>query len=253
MPGISRLRFLLCTALCAAGTLGIASAAPAAAAAPASGWALLASPVGSGALLTIGLFGLLLEMQTMHGIAGVAALAALVLFFASHIATGESGWLAVAIAVIGIFGILWELHVVPGHGAPGIGGVVLLLASIVLAFGLPAVFVAVQTIAVAIVLTIVLFYLTTRFVPQNAWMARLTFAAAQGGDYVTSSDYSMLLGKIGTASSYLRPAGVATVDGARVDVLTHGEFISQGTPIRVTRVEGSRIFVEPIPLPSFKE
>jgi membrane-bound serine protease (ClpP class) len=46
---------------------------------------------------------------------------------------------------------------------------------------------------------------------------------------------------------------VALIDGQRVDVLTRGEFIPEGTPIRVTRVEGARIFVEPISLPSYKE
>jgi membrane-bound serine protease (ClpP class) len=43
----------------------------------------------------------------------------------------------------------------------------------------------------------------------------------------------------------LRPAGVATIGGRRVDVLTEGEFVNAGTPVRVTRVEGARIFVQP--------
>jgi membrane-bound serine protease (ClpP class) len=51
----------------------------------------------------------------------------------------------------------------------------------------------------------------------------------------------------------LRPAGVASIDGRRIDVLTSGEFINAGTPVRVTRVEGARIFVEPFTLPSYKE
>jgi hypothetical protein len=34
------------------------------------------------------------------------------------------------------------------------------------------------------------------------------------------------------------------VDGARIDVLTEGDFIEAGTPIRISRVEGSRIFVK---------
>lgn len=47
----------------------------------------------------------------------------------------------------------------------------------------------------------------------------------------------------GTALSFLRPAGVATFNGVREDVLTEGEFVPAGTPVRVTRVEGARIFV----------
>lgn len=217
---------------------------------------LVTSPFVSGLLLTIGLLGLLLEMQTLHGIAGFIALAALALFFGAHIVAGGSIF-AVVLAVIGLLLILYELHIVPGHGLPGVLGGIALLFSALLAFGpwvgAAAFFVALQTIATAIVLTVLLFWAATRALPENAWIAKLTFAGVQGPDYVTSTDYSSLQGKSGVAGSFLRPAGVAIVDGARVDVLTRGEFIPEGTPIRVTRVEGARVFVEPIALPSYKE
>lgn len=217
---------------------------------------LVTTPFVSGLLLTIGLLGLLLEMQTLHGIAGILAIAALALFFGAHIVVGAATGLVIVLAIIGLLGILYELHVVPGHGIPGILGGVALLASIILAFGpfgAAAFFVALQTVATAIVLTVMLFWMATRALPENAWIAKLTFAGAQGAEYVTSTDYSTLRGKSGVASSYLRPAGVALIDGQRVDVLTRGEFIPEGTPVRVTRVEGARIFVEPIALPSYKE
>jgi membrane-bound serine protease (ClpP class) len=213
----------------------------------------LNTPLVSAVLLTVGLLGLLLEMQTLHGVAGLLGLGALGLFFGSHIAAGASGPLVIILAIIGLAGILWELHVVPGHGAPGVLGGAMLLLSILLAFGTPMIFIAMQTVATAIVVTIILFYLATRIFPENAWIAKLTFAGAQGADYVTSADFTSLAGKSGLAASYLRPAGVALIDGQRVDVLTQGEFIQEGTPVRVTRVEGARIFVEPISLPSYKE
>lgn len=217
---------------------------------------LVATPFVSGLLLTIGLLGLLLEMQTLHGVAGTIAVAALAVFFGSHILLGDANVFVLPLAILGIIGILYELHVVPGHGIPGVLGALALLASVFLAFGpigAAAFFVALQTVATAIVLTVVLFYLATRAVPQNAWMAKLTFAGVQGKEFVTSADSTALQGKTGTASSYLRPAGVALIDGHRVDVLTQGEFIPEGTPVRVTRVEGARIFVEPVALPSYKE
>ncbi|HKU67674.1 MAG TPA: NfeD family protein [Candidatus Baltobacteraceae bacterium] len=210
-------------------------------------------PLVSAVLLTVGLLGLLLEMQTLHGVAGLLGLGALGLFFGAHIADHHAGPLVIILAIIGIAGILWELHVVPGHGAPGVLGGAMLLLSVLLAFGTPMIFVAMQTVASAIVLTVILFYVATRIFPENAWIKKLTFAGAQGADYVTSSDFSSLLGKSGVASTFLRPSGVALIDGQRADVLTRGEFIQEGTPIRVTRVEGSRIFVEPIELPSYKE
>jgi membrane-bound serine protease (ClpP class) len=201
-------------------------------------------PIVSGLLLTIGMLGLLIEMQTLHGIAGVIGVLALALFFGSHIYAGFSNGLVAALALVGLIGILWELHVVPGHGLPAIVGGLALLVAVLLAFGLPFFFVAVETLATAIVLTVIVFSLVVRAVPQNAWAHRLALVAAQGPEYVTSADQRGLLGRSGTAASYLRPAGIAAIDGHRIDVLTEGEFIAQGTPIRVVRVEGARVFVE---------
>jgi membrane-bound serine protease (ClpP class) len=203
-------------------------------------------PIVSSLLLTVGMLGLLIEMQTLHGIAGVVGVGALALFFGTHIYAGFSNGLVAALAVLGLVGILWELHVVPGHGIPGVLGAVALFVAVLLAFGLPFFFVAIEVIATAIVLTVIGFSLTVRAVPQNAWAHRLALAAAQGPDYVTSRDFGDLRGRVGTAASYLRPAGIASIDGRRVDVLTEGEFIAQGTPIRVTRVEGARVFVQPV-------
>jgi membrane-bound serine protease (ClpP class) len=51
------------------------------------------------------------------------------------------------------------------------------------------------------------------------------------------------LGKGGTAATPLRPAGVAYLDGERVDVVSEGAFIEAGQPIDVIRVDGNRIVV----------
>jgi membrane-bound serine protease (ClpP class) len=206
----------------------------------------------SALLLSIGTLGLVVEMQTLHGIAGTIGVLALGLFFGTHIYAGFSNGLVIALAIAGLLGILWELHVVPGHGIPGVLGLLALFAAVFLAFGIPFTFIAIETMSTAIILTVICFALLTRIFPENAWMRRLALAETQGPDYVTSSDFSALLGKTGVAASYLRPAGVAQIDSKRVDVLTEGEFIAAGTPIRVTRVEGARIFVEPVTLPSYK-
>lgn len=203
-------------------------------------------PVVSGLLLTIGMLGLLIEMQTLHGIAGIIGVGALALFFGSHVYAGFSNGFVAVLAVLGLFGILWELHVVPGHALPGILGAAALLVAVLFAFGTPFLFVGLETIATAIVLTVIAFSLTVRAVPQNAWAHRLALVSAQGPEYVTSADFTDLRGKAGTAVTYLRPSGIASIGGRRVDVLTEGEFIAQGTSIRVVRVEGARVFVEPV-------
>jgi membrane-bound serine protease (ClpP class) len=203
------------------------------------------NPEVSGILLSIGFLGLLIELQTLHGIAGAVGAGSLALFFGTHIYAGFSDGLVVALAIVGLLLILFELHVLPGHGIAGSLGAVILIASVLLAFGLPFFVGGIQALAVAIVLTVVAFVLLQRVLPENAFMKRLMFAGTQGADYVASSDFRHLLGADGTAISFLRPAGVASFGETRVDVLTEGEFVPAGTPVRVTRVEGARIFVRP--------
>ncbi|MGB8795939.1 MAG: NfeD family protein, partial [Candidatus Aquilonibacter sp.] len=209
-------------------------------------------PIITSLLLTVAGLGLIVELQTLHGIAGTIGVLALALFFGTHVVAGFTNGLVIGLAVIGLLGILWELHVVPGHGFPGILGGLALLAAVFLAFGIPFTFIAIEAMSTAIILTAICFALLTRIFPQNAWMRRLALVEAQGPDYVASSDHTSLRGMTGVAASFLRPAGVAQIDGKRVDVLTEGEFIAAGTPIRVTRVEGARVFVEPVTLPSYK-
>jgi len=202
-------------------------------------------PQISGILLAIGFLGLMVELQTLHGIAGAIGAGALALFFGTHIYGGFSNGLVLALALVGLLLILFELHVLPGHGIAGTLGALILVASVLLAFGLEFFVGAIQALATAIVLTVVAFVLLQRVMPENAFVKRLMFAGTQGPDYVASLDHRHLLGAGGTAVSFLRPAGVASFGDVRVDVLTEGEFVPAGTPVRVTRVEGARIFVRP--------
>jgi membrane-bound serine protease (ClpP class) len=202
-------------------------------------------PNVSGILLAIGFLGLLIELQTLHGIAGAIGAGALALFFGTHVYAGFSNGFVVALALAGVLLILVELHVLPGHGVAGILGTLMLVGAVLLAFGLPYIAGALQALAIAIVLSAVGFVVLQRAVPENAFVKRLMFAGTQGADYVASADHRALLGASGTAVSFLRPTGVASFGETRVDVLTEGEFVPAGTPVRVTRVEGARIFVRP--------
>ncbi|TAM58857.1 nodulation protein NfeD [bacterium] len=204
---------------------------------------LATDPVISGLLLTIGFLGLLIEMQTLHGIAGFIGIVSLGLFFGAHVLAGFSNELVVVLAVLGIVALLAELHVFPGHGLFGILGILLLAASVVLAFGVAFVGVAIQALSLAIVATAILYVLATRIYPQNAFFRRIIFSGAQGPEYIASADFRGYLGADGVALSDLRPSGVAELKGRRLDVLTEGDYVPAGTPVHVQRVEGGRIFV----------
>jgi len=210
------------------------------------------SPEVSGILLSVGVLGLLIELQTLHGIAGLVGVSSLALFFGTHVYAGFSNGLVIALAIAGAIGIILELHVIPGTGVAGSLGALALAVAVVLAFGTAFFYVAAQAISIAIVLTIVAFFIVVRAFPQNAFARRLGFRGSQGPEYVASEDHRDLVGRSGVATSFLRPAGVADVGGRRVDVLTEGDFVPAGSRIKVSRVEGARIFVRSIVPPEEK-
>lgn len=48
----------------------------------------------------------------------------------------------------------------------------------------------------------------------------------------------------GKAITQLRPAGIALIEGQRIDVVTAGEFIPAGESVEVVKVEGNRVVVQ---------
>jgi membrane-bound ClpP family serine protease len=59
-----------------------------------------------------------------------------------------------------------------------------------------------------------------------------------------AENLKMYMNKEGTAVTDLRPAGMAMIESARLDVVTDGEYLDNGTKIVVVKVTGNQIIVE---------
>ena len=95
---------------------------------------ILNYPFVTGLILVIGLVALYFELAapgTMVG--GLIACLCAALFFWSHFAGGTAGWMEVILFVAGLAFIAAELFIIPGFGVAGLGGIVLLTASVILA------------------------------------------------------------------------------------------------------------------------
>jgi membrane-bound serine protease (ClpP class) len=74
---------------------------------------------------------------------------------------------------------------------------------------------------------------------------RLVLGTELGGrGNVSPVEAPSLVGIVGTTVTPLRPAGIATLGGRRVDVVSLGDFIEAGEPVEVVRDEGSRVVVQ---------
>ena len=213
----------------------------------------LTHPVVSSLLVSVAMLGIFLELRTPgFGAPGVIGLSSLSLFMWGHWLVQLAGWEELLLALLGVFLFALELFVIPGFGIVGILGLLALLGALVmstLGAGSHSGFVlwAVVRMGFSVALAIVLTALFLKFLPKLPIGRKLILSTAldtsDGFSSAPPSDYQWL-GRTGLAHSTLRPAGIADFQGHRVDVVSDGEFIDAGTPIRVLHVDGNRIVVQ---------
>ncbi len=222
-------------------------------------------------LIVVGLLALYLEMAS-PGI-GVGALVAglcAMLFFWSHFLGGTADWLEVLLFVGGIVCLAMELFVIPGWGVSGLLGMVLLLSSIVMAtqdFVIPSngeqwnqfltslltLLCALALVALgAIIITkkigkIPVFnqmVLAPQFEVADDPQASATVAKPAKPGQIPHPAVSV--GDWGKTDSPLRPAGRVKFAGLSFDVVSDGQFVERGQPVKVIRIQGNVIVVAPV-------
>jgi membrane-bound serine protease (ClpP class) len=223
---------------------------------------VLTHPVTSSLLMTVGLLGIILELRTPgFGIPGALGLGSLVLFFWGHWLVRLAGWEEVLLVALGLVLLGIELFVLPGFGFTGIAGVLAILAGLGLSLvGAGATWRVVVTalgrVALSLLLALAGSLVLLRVLPRLPFGRQLvldTELPARAGYASTPASDHRWLGKRGTAASALRPAGIAHIEGERVDVVSDGDFIEAGERIEVTRVDGNRVVVRRPPGPEDKE
>jgi membrane-bound serine protease (ClpP class) len=216
----------------------------------------LTHPVVSSLLMTIGMLGLVVEIRTPgFTLPGAVGLLSLALFFWGHWIVQLAGWEELLLVATGVMLLGLELFVIPGFGVAGFGGIVALAAGLGLTLvgaGATAsvIIAAFGRVAISLLLALAGGFALLRMLPRLPFGRRLVLDAEMGAEQgYTSPPESdrQQLGRIGIALSPLRPAGVAEIEGSRVDVVSDGGFIEAGAAIEVTRVEGNRVVVRERP------
>lgn len=152
-------------------------------------------------------------------------------------------WPAMICLAAGLALVIFEMFT-PGFQLPGILGIVLLLVSVVL---------TADTLSQALIMILVILAILTVVLViaiRSATRGRIfrspLVLKSQATGYLSVDDMDYYVNKTGVAASLLRPAGIADIEGIKLDVVTQGEFIPKGTAIRVIKVEGRRIVVEAV-------
>lgn len=218
----------------------------------------LIHPSVSGILLLLGMGGLYLEVKTPgFGAPGIIGLTCLGLFFGARLVVGLADWIDLFLVVLGIGLILIEVFVLPGFGFVGAGGFIALMAGIYLSFTR----VTIPTfswewdrvsdmgisMSIAVVGMIILAILAAKFLESSPMGKRLTLETAvdaASGYVVQGAADEALAGAVGVATTRLNPTGRGRFDGKTRQVVCRGDFLEEGTSIRIVRVEGNRLVVD---------
>ncbi len=228
-------------------------------------WALefveaLSSPALAVLLLVVGFVGIYIELHTPGmGVGGFVAAVAFLLFFWSNFLHGTAGWLEVLLFLGGVFCLLLEVLVIPGFGIFGLGGGVMILASLVLAsqtFVLPRTESqmgelrhSLTVVAAAMVIVLASSIALRRYLPKAPIFRTLLLSPTPEEDLVdldyreSLADFSHLVGEHGITTTNLMPAGKADFNGELVDVIAEGMPIDRGTSIVVVKARGNRVVV----------
>jgi membrane-bound serine protease (ClpP class) len=154
--------------------------------------------------------------------------------------------------VVGLCLVVAEVFFISG-GLLSIGAAVSLVAAIFLAFTQHSQAVGFTFLAMAAVGVPAALAFALRLLPKTS-LGRKILLEAPSREWVQGAaqeaGLAELVGREGLTESVLRPAGFARIDGRRVDVVTRGELIETGRPIRVIQVEGNRVVVAELPASS---
>lgn len=227
---------------------------------------LLNTPGMTVLLIVLGVAFLYLEAHFPTSLFGILSLLCFALFFWSRFLGGTAGGLEIMLFLIGAACLAMEIFVVPGFGVFGISGILLMLASMIMAsqsFGnlepmqdMYQLTTTLGTFLAAMVAVGITGIVLSRFLPHVPLFDGLVLAppVAAGNSaepqlapqllppdsFRVGSD---LVGRQGEALSLLRPSGKARIDGRIIDVVSNGPFIHEGRTIQVTHVNGNRVVV----------
>lgn len=158
--------------------------------------------------------------------------------------------LVILLLFMGLILLLLEIFIIPGFGPVGILAILFLATGAYLAWAKLS-----FAWAMAVTLTSILSVIASIIYFKKSGLGNKLVLGRHIGDSASGDiqnnterkkekDKIVSCGEIGLAISDLRPAGIAEFKNHRLNVLTDGIYIKKRARVKITRIEGNRIFVE---------
>ena len=155
-------------------------------------------------------------------------------------------WVPTILIALGILLVFIEILILPGFGAAGVPGIIIFCVGIGMIWTKSGPKTALIFTSIALIFVIPIAIILLSLIRETAIGKTFILDAAESSDqgyHAAPRELTALVGKSGKTITPLRPAGVALINGQRVDIVTQGEFVAPETEIEVIQVEGSRVVV----------
>ncbi len=153
-------------------------------------------------------------------------------------------WMAIIIlTVVGLVLIAVDFYL-PGFVLGSIGVVLMLVATAICYHDTGSLNKSILVFCGEVALAIGVGYTSIKYFPKTAAGKKMILAETQTGVRAESSkQHEDWIGREGVAQTVLRPAGVAIIDGKRLDVEAESGMIAGGSPIKIVAVHENRLVV----------
>ena len=131
---------------------------------------------------------------------------------------------------------------VPGFGLPGISGIVLLVAGVVLTWNTYGMAAGLSVSLIALALAGIAISLSIKSaahgkISQSALILKDELPGAE------NEELAALLDQEGITTSVLSPVGTAEINGVRLEVISECAYLGKDVKVKVHRIEGNHIIV----------
>ncbi len=144
--------------------------------------------------------------------------------------------------VLGIVLLLVEIFLIPGLSIAGIGCFISLAACSYLSFKFFGTLVGIITLIIIVVVVPLLIY----FIFKSKAVKPMMLETNIDGKMKNVEDDAIHTGDEGVTIGRLAPSGKAKINGITLEVRTTGTFVDPHTKIKVLKVEGNTVIIEPI-------
>ncbi len=153
----------------------------------------------------------------------------------------DSLLLPIILQLVGVVVVIAEI-ILPSGGILSIVALGVFGYSLFIVFNEISMVIGFCFVAADLILIPVLVILGLKLLARSPVTLRKTLAREEGVSS-QSSELESYVGTQGNAVTNLRPAGIAVINGKRVDVVTRGEYLEKDSAIIVTAVTGNQIIV----------